>query len=312
MQNKAPISSPVSIEFDDLLQARYLARGLSLRNRNIKATQGGAFYSKFKGRGMEFDEVRPYVDGDDIRSLDWKVTARTNRPHTKVYREERERPVQIWLDLRANMQFATRHCYKSVWAAQAAALISWSAMDNRDRVGGMVFSEYEHRELKPRLGSKAVLPLLKNFAEHPVWHEETTQQPVQDRDAFEHAVSRLRRVTKPGSLVFMLSDFRGWNAQVESTLFQLARHNELFLMFCYDPFEQELPDRGLYKVSDGNQEIILNAGSHSQKTEHRNRFEKRFQHLKAISRLRGVNFVACNTVDDPLPVLQRAFGQQVI
>ena len=116
-------TDPVHVSIPSLLKLRQAATGLDLRSRFIRARQGGSYMSAFKGMGMEFDEVRPYQPGDEVRHLDWRVTARTGRPHTKLFREERERPILLWVDYRANMFFATRGVFKSVLAARAAALL---------------------------------------------------------------------------------------------------------------------------------------------------------------------------------------------
>jgi len=138
------------ISAQSLIKLRLQANQLPLDSGKIHAKQGGAYMSAFKGRGMEFDESRIYQAGDDIRNMDWRVTARTNTPHTKVFREERERPVLLWLDLSASMMFATRKKFKSVIACEIASLIAWSAAKNNDRIGGLIFSENEHVEMKPQ------------------------------------------------------------------------------------------------------------------------------------------------------------------
>ena len=116
---------------------------------------------------MEYDESRLYQPGDDIRNIDWRVTARTGKPHTKLFREERERPVHVWVDLRAPMFFATRGKYKAVRAAELASLFAWTACQQGDRIGGIVFSDNSHHELKPQRGKSAVLRLIKFMVEAP-------------------------------------------------------------------------------------------------------------------------------------------------
>ncbi|MBE9568426.1 MAG: DUF58 domain-containing protein, partial [Proteobacteria bacterium] len=128
------------ISTQSLIRLRMHASQLLLNSSKIHAKQGGAYLSSFKGRGMEFDESRIYQAGDDIRNMDWRVTARTGTAHTKVFREERERPVLLWLDLNASMMFATRNKFKSVIATELASLIAWSAARNNDRIGGLIFS----------------------------------------------------------------------------------------------------------------------------------------------------------------------------
>ncbi|MCY3731458.1 MAG: DUF58 domain-containing protein, partial [Rhodospirillaceae bacterium] len=148
----AALASPARIELAELIGLKRAGESLRVGALRVRALDSGGHLSRFKGRGVEFDESRPYEPGDDLRHMDWRVTARTGKPHTKVFREERDRPVILWLDLRRPMLFATRGAYKAVRAAQTAALVAWSAVANGDRLGGLVFSEREHVELRPRLG----------------------------------------------------------------------------------------------------------------------------------------------------------------
>jgi uncharacterized protein (DUF58 family) len=238
--------SPVVVELDDLIRLRAAAETFKLSTPRVRAFAVGGHLSPFKGRGVEFDESRPYQPGDDLRTIDWRVTARTGKPYTKVFREERNRPVIVWLDLRRAMFFATRGAYKSVVAAEAAALIAWSAIGNGDQLGGLVFSEDEHHELRPRLGRRAALRVLQLIASSPVWQPGgASGQGAGDPD---HALLRLTRVARPGSMMFLISDFRGLGPDTERHVKQLASHGDLFLLHVYDPVEAELPPPGRYRV----------------------------------------------------------------
>ena len=149
------VQSPVRVALADLLRLRAAGEAVRLTAPRVRVAASGGHLSPYKGRGVEFDESRLYQPGDDLRTIDWRVTARTGKPHTKVFREERNRPVFVWLDLRRPMLFATRGAYKGVRAAEIAALIAWSAVANGDRLGGLVFTETEHHELRPALGMRA-------------------------------------------------------------------------------------------------------------------------------------------------------------
>ena len=159
-------ASPVSVSQAGLIRLSGPARAIALDVLRVNSLQTGAYVSHFRGRGMEFDESRPYQPGDDPRSIDWRVTARSTTAYTKLFREERERPVLIVVDLRANMHFATRGNFKSVAASRAAALLSWAAHHRGDRLGGLIFGDTSHRELKPRLGRQAALRYVHELAEH--------------------------------------------------------------------------------------------------------------------------------------------------
>ncbi|MGR8999333.1 MAG: DUF58 domain-containing protein, partial [Gammaproteobacteria bacterium] len=150
----------ISISLKSLIDLAKPAASLNLQHLSIRSRQSGGYVSRFKGRGMEFDETRLYQPGDDIRSIDWRVTARSGKTHTKMFREERERPVFISVDNRLAMHFATRGVFKSVLAAKLAGLLAWAADYHGDRIGGQLFSEHECREIKPQNGRHAVLRFL--------------------------------------------------------------------------------------------------------------------------------------------------------
>lgn len=279
-----------------LLGLNVAARSLSLLNPRAEAERGGALLSAFKGRGMEVDEVRPYQPGDDVRAIDWRVTARTGRAHTKVFREERERPVIVCADFRAAMFFATRGRFKSVAAARAAALLAWAAQQRGDRVGGLLFSEAGHVEVKPRLGRGGLLPLLKAVAEQSA--RAPAPRPGEAARAADQALQRLTRVTRPGSQVFVLSDFR-LPPGGERLLAQLARHSRVWLFFVHDPFEAALPPPGRYRLSDGIEELTLDAGDHSAAAYYRERFEAHRETLARLARRAGMRVIPLSTAQDP-------------
>ncbi|MDD5114985.1 MAG: DUF58 domain-containing protein, partial [Methylobacter sp.] len=150
------VNERISVSLKTLINLAGPAASLNLQPASIRSRQSGGYVSRFKGRGMEFDETRLYQPGDDIRSIDWRVTARTGKTHTKLFREERERPVFIAVDDRAAMHFATRGVFKSVLAAKLAGLLAWTAQHHGDRMGGQIFSDNSCRELKPQNGRHAV------------------------------------------------------------------------------------------------------------------------------------------------------------
>ena len=143
------------------------ARSLPLISNSVKAQLAGGHLSAFRGRGMEYHESRPYQPGDDIRAIDWRVTARSGRTHTKVYREERERPVLLWLDLTRSMFFGTQTCFKSVLASKLAALLAWSSVQHGDRLGYLFFSEQQHVEIRPARGKHTALQFIQQLVAHP-------------------------------------------------------------------------------------------------------------------------------------------------
>ncbi len=292
----------VRVSAEGLIALHQAARLLPLRAGAVRARQAGSYVSAFKGRGMEFDEVRPYLPGDDVRSLDWRVTARTGKPHTKLFREERERPVLVWVDYRKPMFFATRGAYKAVVAARAAALLAWSAVAHGDRLGGMVFSEQDHLELRPGQGKAAALHLIRHLAEHPAWDAE--KRGSADSDA-PWSLARLHRVARPGSLIFLISDFRGLDARAEANLKDLSRHSDLVLIFVHDPLEKELPPAGNYRLSDGARDLTIDTGDTRLRSNHSQRFMAHEQRLKALCSRNSMFLLPCSTSCDITLTLQQ-------
>ncbi len=301
----------VRVSLPALLALHHAAESLPLKPGRIRSLDTGAYQSAFKGRGMEFDEVRPYMPGDDARTLDWRVTARTGKPHTKLFREERERAVLLWVDLRSPMFFATRGAFKAVRAAQAAALLAWSATHQGDRLGALIFNEDTHIELRPKRGKAALLHTLKNLAEPALWQMRThahASQSHRGAAVLETSLSRLRRVAQPGSLIVLLSDFSGLDAQATGHLAQLARHNDLIVANIHDPLEAELPPPGRYRISDGAGELVMETAGRDQRTQYQLRFAQRQEQLRQLCQRHRINLLQLGTADAPLRALQRGLG----
>ncbi|MCW8934720.1 MAG: DUF58 domain-containing protein [Gammaproteobacteria bacterium] len=296
----------VRIKQSTLISLNRDARQLPLNSASIRAQFNGQYLSTFKGRGMEFDESRPYQPGDDIRAMDWRVTARTGKAHSKVFREERERPVLLWVDYRQPMFFGTQQHFKSVLASKAAALLAWSTAHHGDRLGGLIFSETEHIELRPSRGKSASLHFIKQLAQHSAWNNKN-RQSVHTKSAAD-ALSRLQRVNKPGSLIFLISDFRNMDELGWAKLSQLSRHSDVVLISIYDPLEQQLPPAGNYKISDGEKELNLNTYNKKQRQQYQQRFLNQQSQLKNSSIKMGMHYLNISTADEILPTLQKKLG----
>ncbi len=274
------------------------AKSLKSPPTYIKAARAGQRLSQFKGRGMEFDEARPYQPGDDIRSIDWKVTARTQKTHTKVFRQERERPVHVWVDNRNAMQFGTKTCFKSVLAAQVAALLAWNAIAQSDRVGGMVFSEHQHQEFRPKMGRSSVLQLIHLLSEAP-------KDAVIDNsvDAFDHAFYRLRQTAKPGSLIYLISDFNDFGDKQQAQLAQLTRHNDIALIHIYDVIEQALPPSGTYHLHSLAKKLCIQTKNEKIRTQYEQSFMDKQERLKQLCQKHRMRFLSLATHQSPIDLM---------
>ncbi|MBN7818993.1 DUF58 domain-containing protein [Bowmanella sp. Y57] len=252
-------SDGINLSIRELLYYQSKTSLLDLTPRKtIQAKLAGTYLAKTKGRGMEFDEARHYQPGDDIRAIDWRVTARTGKTHTKLYREEKERPIFILTDLSASMHFGTRFLFKSVQAAHLTALIAWSARKRGDRIGGLLYNQDQHLEYKPLTRQKAVMSLMSGLMQLHQPHQNKPQQL-----SFSDACARLRRLARPGSLIFLISDFSQLNDTAKQHLHRLGRHCELVAYPISDPFEHALPSvkvPQLVSVTDGSEQRTLLLG----------------------------------------------------
>ena len=307
MRGSREPKSPVAVSLDELIALRREAAGLTFRAVRVKGAQGGGHLSQFRGRGMEFDEARPYQDGDDLRTIDWRVTARTGKPYTKLFREERDRSVFAWLDLRPPMGFATQGRFKSVRAAQTAALVAWTALADSDRFGGLLFDQSDHREYRPGLGHRSVLRYLQHVAAH---YTRGPDAASPDSPTGEQALARLQRVARPGSLIFLLSDFRNLGDEMTARLTQIARHADVVAILFSDVLERELPPPDTYRIRVGSGSMEVDASRNSARRAYRMGFQAREEQLAELATHSGFHFLRCTTEQSPADVLMERFRRR--
>jgi uncharacterized protein (DUF58 family) len=241
----------------ELLALRGAAHGMSLHGRKAaRAALLGEHSSAQRGRGLEFQEVRPYVAGDDPRNIDWRVTARRGRPHTKLFREERERPVWLLVDLQPGLFFGTRRQLKSALAVRTAALLAWVASLGGDRVGAVIaHGAAQTRILPARARQTGVLPLLEALL------ESQPRAPAQPSPlALEGALRALLPLARPGSQILAVSDFAGLRAEADSLWTALAAHADLRLFWITDALEEEGLPNGRFRAGLPGRLRILDGG----------------------------------------------------
>ncbi|MFA0811959.1 DUF58 domain-containing protein [Microbulbifer epialgicus] len=246
-------------EVSPLVQLRYIARQLQLfKPRLVQSDQAGNLLTRYRGRGMNFEEVRDYQAGDDVRSIDWRVTARTGKTHTKLYQEERERPVVILLDLRSPMFFGSHRAFKSVTASGIAAALGWTGLQHSDRIGALLFSDREIDTVRPRRSHHAVLSMIHST----VARAAELRNPVAENGSqpMKTLLEEARRIARPGSALFLISDCHDLNEHCSQSLYLLTRHTDLQVLRVTDPLELELPTQSL-TISDGRQRTFLNSGN---------------------------------------------------
>lgn len=255
-QSQLSQSQPrISCDLARLMRSRHWAQQLKLFSpqaaRNMLL---GNVRSRFRGRGMEFEEVRRYQAGDDIRTIDWKVSARAGATYTKLFCEERERPCHILVDQRSHLFFGSSGQFKSVLAAELASALAWAALAGGDRVGGQVIGDFDERESRARRSKQAVLHFIHNVSElNQQLLEGPTQTDLDQQAAINMANSleECRRITRPGTAIFVVSDFHDFDDAAARALSNLGKHADITLLHVADSMEQELPMMGRVAMSDG-------------------------------------------------------------
>lgn len=301
-------SQRVSVTLTELLQLSSNGRSFSLSALRRTHLQTGQHQSRLLARGMEFAETRRYQHGDDIRNIDWKVTARTGKTHTKLFAAEKEKRILVAVDLQSSMFFATRGLFKSVQAALMIGTVAWSAALKGDRLGGIIFDGTNTFESRPALGKKGLFPFLQGLADRVTINRVRGAMPTEE--AMDSAITHLHRITKPGSLVFFASDFRHLSRSAHNLLMQISLHSDLCLCFIYDPLEKELPEKGLYPLTDNKTEYELNCDIKTNREKYKERFFERREKIAALSRQGHIHFIECSTEDDNFEILMKHFSKR--
>lgn len=287
----------------ELVALRGSAHGLSLHARRpVLARLQGAHRSAQRGRGLEFEEVRPYAAGDDARNIDWRVTARRGRPHTKLFREERERPVWLLADLHPGLYFGSRLQFKSALLLRAAALLAWVAVQGGDRLGALIGDGRSPlRVFPPRAREAGVLPVLEALV------EAQPRGPGQPEPGnLAASLDALRPLLQPGSLVLVLSDFAGLEPPAEAALAGLARHGDCRLLWLTDPLESGGLPAGSFRVGLPGRLWWLD-GERNRST-WRDTWAERERRLDALARRLDLPLIRLETQDpvaESLPPLLR-------
>jgi uncharacterized protein (DUF58 family) len=302
----------IRVTLDELINLRLQARQLSLNSKQPAThLMSGNHVSHFKGRGMDYMESRIYQAGDDIRNMDWRVTARTGQPHIKLFQEERQRPVMIMLDYNPGMFFASQGRFKSVVASQAAALLAWSAMNNGDRIGGLIIN-HGHTEIADKPGKKGILALLnaiqKHSDPHVYLHPQAGSQQANNEQHFSDGLERLIRMSRPGSLVFVFSDFYQLDKRSTKKLSQLKQHADCVLIRLTDPLETTPPPANRYAVTNGEQQTVINTSNHQQSEHYLHWFTSHQTQVRQLANQMAMPLIDLSTTQPPLEILRKYFA----
>jgi len=290
-----------------LLSLEGQARALSFLPRQpARSVMNGRHASRLRGRGLNFEELRGYLPGDDVRAIDWKVTARTGEPHVRVMTEERDRPALIVVDQRMSMFFGSRHAMKSVTAAEAAALAAFRILDQGDRVGGIVFGDTRIAEIRPRRSRAALRRFLTALADANGLLK--ADAPAVEAPSLSGVLRAVLRIARKDHLVIVLSDFDGIDDEAESLVSGLARHNDLVLVAVTDPMAQEVPENLRLVVSDGELQAEIDTGRSETRTALAEMARGRLAQVLEWQRRFGVPVLPLSAGEETVPQLRRLMG----
>lgn len=296
----------VVASLDELIDLRRYARKRQYKPAD-KTANGGNHLSRIRGRGMDFSEVRNYQAGDEIRHMEWRVTARTGRPHIKIYQEERERPVVFLTDFNPSMYFGTRVAFKSVLAARLSALIAWTVVRQGDRVGGLIYSANQHNEFVPRSRESGILPWLASLSDYSNQLENQNQTSPR---LFSDALLRLRRVVKPGSITVLISDFYQFDQGSEEHLNRLRAHSDVLVYHICDPLEMLAPRPDLYAMTNGREELLLDTRIDQTRENYQKYWEDKQDRLQSLFKRMQIQYVAVTAEQDLDHVVRKTFPRR--
>ncbi len=264
---------------------------------------GGEYHSVFKGRGMEFAEVREYLPGDDIRTIDWNVTARSGVPHVKLFEEERELTVMLMVDASASGAFGTSESMKRRLAAEIGAVLAFSAIKNNDKVGLIIFTEKVEKYVPPRKGRSHVLRVIREVLHHEPRHPGTDT---------ENALEFFGRVQKKRSVVFLLSDFL--DPEFQNGIRQVSRRHDLISIHLSDPWEMKLPNAGLLQLHDAEtgKIAVINSGSSRIRKRFQSQNRSRHAELKRFFKTSGLDYLPISTDTSYIEPLIKFFRQRAL
>jgi uncharacterized protein (DUF58 family) len=307
-QTSTKQDSRVYSNLDDLVRLRYQASGFSFLPRQpVHSILSGRHASRLRGRGLNFEELRNYLPGDDIRNIDWKVTARTQKPHVRVYTEEKDRPVWLLVDQRMSMFFGSKWKMKSTIAAEAAAISAWRVLSGGDRVGAIVFNDEQRVTIQPHRSDQRVMQILKQLVEFN--QKLSIQSPTKPSEGMlDEALNEVLQFAKHDCLVIIISDGTGLNPLSRKRITQLSQHNDLLFAYVYDPLEQQIPRSGPLWFTDGSNQLELDSSKSLFGQSYTNDFDENLERMKTVSRQYSIPLLPCSTERSVLEQVREQLG----
>lgn len=297
MADSSKYPTKVFVSLRELLKLEHLAHGFSFvaKKQKVRSVLGGKHASKLRGRGLDFEEVRNYVAGDDIRNIDWKVTARTQVTHSRVFSEEKEKPALIVVDQTKSMFFGSKNKTKAVVAAELAALMAFRVQKEGDRVGGVVFADRGTDIIFPKRDRKNILRFLEKVVARN--HELKDSKPIEFEPAIPDLLSKVKNIVTHDFLIVVISDFHRYNPDVVKFISNMAQHNNVILAKVYDPFEKKGPEMKVV-AGDGQKQLMLNGDDAKVRQKFRNSFEAEFEAFKTRMKKYNIPILLFDTLRD--------------
>jgi uncharacterized protein (DUF58 family) len=296
-------------ELDSLIALQFKARGFTLmHSQPVHSLLFGRRVSHVRGRGLDFEELRNYVAGDDVRRIDWRVTARMQKPFVRVYSEERDRPTMLVVDQRINMFFGSRVSMKSVIAAEVSALAAWRVFQQGDRVGALVFNDDITEEIRMHRSRANVLRILDRMTHqnHLLRGDSTVQaQPSRLNKVIEAAA----RICRHDALIIIASDFDGADQRTRDLLLNLSKSNDIVCCLTYDPLAVKLPAAEQLVVSNGELQVELLLGQEKVRKNILDASDKRIRSILSWQHELGIPVMPISTAEDVVAQVRHLLGR---
>ncbi|MFT4848285.1 MAG: hypothetical protein ACI83B_000814 [Sediminicola sp.] len=286
----------IFLTLENLLKFEWFSSVINLGTGKQKSNSilSGRYASRLRGRGLDFEEARPYIIGDDIRNIDWNVTAKTGSTHTKVFTEEKEKPAFIFVDQSTTMGFGSKNKTKAVIAGELASIIAHKIKKGGDRIGGMVYTGDSYELITPKRDSRNIIYFLQKIvdANQSIYkHKE-----VDFENSLTEVIAKINNVVTHDFVVFIISDFHRYSDSVVQYLSELSLHNDIVLIKVFDELEEQMPSEKLV-VSNKTYQINLNGKDRKLKEKLETSFEDNYKNFKSELEKYKINIFKINTTD---------------
>lgn len=307
----SPGQGAAYVQLEDLVRLRYEASGFSFLPRQpVHSVLSGRHSSKLRGRGLNFEELRNYLPGDDTRNIDWRVTARTRKPHVRIYTEEKDRQVWLLIDQRINMFFGSRGRMKSVTAAQIAAISAWRVLSVGDRVGAIVFNDSDSFVIPPHRSEERVMQVLNQVVRlNHALNASTSSAP--GPGMLNTVLKKASTLARHDCLVCLVTDADGIDEETRKYVTRLSEHNDVLAAFIYDPLEREIPAAGRLRFTDGQRHLEADTSGRRIRHNFKQAFEQKQERLQTASRRLALPVLAIDTTRPVADQLREAFGHHL-